>query len=262
MKTKQLSVLSLILFTSVQNYCSAASKPAEKKAAPVEVSAVVLDESDDIYGKARTTISGTGLKIEIINTNVVVVANAPTWQVMFYNKLSKKCLSMSMDEWLKHNQVTTYQGRDWNRTTLAVNHPTDTTRLGRKMRIWHVPGSKAPSGIVPHKKLPNADYVDLEHLPVAPEAVAIMQTCLSTPHSSGIPIEMINHMPTLKTEAFRTNTTGDQTFLKTLKIDEKRVPESFFDYPKTFIAERSEVKVINDSQRQSQVKAAFDTFMP
>ena len=238
------------------------AKPQPQPATPSTISTLMLLQDNDIYGQARTYICNTGLRIELFSTNVAVVSKAPTWRVVFYNSVTKKGLSMSKDEWLHHLQHTTYSGRDWDRSTVALAKPYPVARFGRKARRYRVAGNFAGKGFAPNPKLPNAEYTELDAPKIPLDALRIMSKCLSTPRSTGIPINMLNHLPDVKTVAFRSISSGDQTYLRTLKVEDKQMPASIFDYPKDITAEKSEADVMNDAQKKQRVHDAFEVFLP
>jgi hypothetical protein len=241
---------------------SAGSRSALSKQSDASpISAMVLEQSSDIYGKTKTFLSTAGLRIELLNSNVVVVAKAPTWKVVFYNTVTKNGLAMSKDNWLSHEQNTTYIASDWDRRTIAIKRLSTTAKFGHPARTYKVIGKNKPSGLTASDHLRDCDYVEIDKADVRPEAIAIMQKCLSTPSSSGIPIEFINHRPVLKTEAFKTKGSGDETFLHTSKVQDSMVPAKFFEYPKTLTLKRVEADVMTDPQKQQQIQESFNTFL-
>jgi len=215
----------------------------------------VLKQNGDTYGDTTTYINKHALKMVVDGSKVTLLATAPSWRVVLFNDRNRTAYSSSYDDWLLHVPETTYAGHDWTRYPLIVQpEGPQVPRLGRMAVHCKVLGVLKEGGLKPSKRITNGHYLVLKNLPVAFQACAILEKALSCPgFPDGLPLEFYNLRKAGKIEAFKSDLGGTEHFFATKNIEEKTVPDSFFQYPHGYKPERREAEVLNDDRLKKQM---------
>jgi hypothetical protein len=225
---------------------------------------LVLEQQSDSYGKVITSINNHAIKISVVGGKSYLVACAPSWQVMLCNDDSKKALSMSFAEWIKHIPSTSYVGIDWDRCEFAVSPRGGARKAGLDYLHFVFPADRptAKSRMISPKY--RGDYDVIGAWGAAPEACAIMQKALNCPELKGdrIPVDFINHGKNVAVVGFARNVGGDAHWMTTTRVQQRQVSDADFVYPKGYQLCKREVDILNDRARNSSVDDVLKDFMP
>lgn len=239
----------LLLFCSATNSVAAAEKTLYLKQSAVSV------------GAAESYLTSQGVRINIGNDKIYLVARAPTWRVVLFNSVTKKGLVMPYQQWISHHPVWNHgKDVDWipAEHLLKVASPVID---GRRCNDF-VLAELLPNGhLVAKAGGASGHLVTAEVDGLAPQACHILQRTLDLPQTAGVPLSFTLHGRSRRVEGMNFLQGGDMHLVFTKIIKTVPAQPVLFVYPTNFKAVTTEFDVLYDSKTMnSNVEQFLDAF--
>jgi hypothetical protein len=183
-----------------------------------------------------------------------LITKAPTWKVVIYNARTKLGFEMGFTSWMRHNPRFMLSSFD-DRYAYQI--------LEKQKLTWlQMPATKFdfPCKIFNGKLSPPANGMQGEYITalsplVSEQTCAILQKALVVPKAPGLPLYVLTKFPERERKGGLTwRTGGDSTLLRTIRTEQKEIPESFFDYPKDYQRKDLEVDVLMDKSKSDAIE--------
>ena len=240
---------AFLLFSSAITSVAAADK------------ALYLKQSAASVGAAESYLSNQGVRINLGNDQVYLVAKAPAWRVVVYNNITKKGLAMPYQQWISHHPVWNHgKDVDWipAEHLLKVASPVID---GRRCSDFVLAGLLPNGDLVPKAVGTSGHLVTTEVDGIASQACHILQRTLDLPQASGVPLRFTLNSKTRRVEGLKFIQGGDMHLVSTKVIKSVPLPAVLFTYPKNFKNEALEFDVLYDSKAMnSNVEQFLDAF--
>ncbi len=239
----------VLFFFSATNSVAAAEKTLYLKQSAVSV------------GAAESYLTSQAVRINFGNDQIYLVAKAPTWRVVLYNRITKKGLAMPYQQWIDHHPIWNHgKDVDWapSEHILKVASPVIN---GRRCSDF-VLAELLPNGhLVPKAVGTSGHLVMAEVDGLAAQACHILQRTLDLPQTAGVPLRFTLNGQSRRVEGMKFVLGGDTHFVSTSVIKSVPLSPSLFTYPTNFKTVALELDVLYDSKTMnSNVEQFLDAF--
>lgn len=211
-------------------------------------------------GNTETFISKNAIRINF-NKDAYLVACSPKWQVVLFNRESKKGISLPCKQWISHSPRWSFSPiDDWIRAERLIEK--GTTRVFGRTCTKLVFAHKYPNGRVEVKTGSTQGEVAVDTDRSVPlEACHIFQRVVGAPQLDGLPLSLITHTPRIKKiEGFARHQGGVSHVVSTLEIGRVAAPPGSFVYPKNFQPIKLESEILFDKSTGANVDDFLQTF--
>jgi hypothetical protein len=236
--------LSPLLFSA--ELCTDAQAKTEKT--------LILRQASDTLGTITTYINKSAVKILIPDPDCYFISKAPTWKVVLYNARNKVGFEMPFSQWMKHSPRFMPSSFD-DRFNYLILEKEKLTWLGMPARKFVFPCSRV-NGVLQHPSSAlQGEYITVVSPLVNEKTGVILQKTLAVPQGPGIPVYLLTKAPELKRHVnLSWRTGGDTQLLRTLRTEQKDVPDSFFTYPKDYKQVDLEVDVLMNQSKKDAIE--------
>ncbi|CAN5706430.1 hypothetical protein BH10CYA1_BH10CYA1_05970 [soil metagenome] len=224
-------------------------------ASAAQVEAWEIRQHTDHFGLTTMLLTPDAVKYVSNNGSLVIIARAPTWKVVAFNKPENLALEMSLDSW-PANGMKMFKAK----TDLLTAKPTTYFDPALKIRVLQreVPlsgpfyGSNDPAIFrAAEKKQLKSIYLRLAtHIPLNDQQKKVLQGLYTLPYCGGFPIELA----TLTTD-------GGVTYIyRTSSIAKKQVDTSTFTYPVGYKTTKDRLAVYVTTKQKKRLADFLDAF--
>lgn len=247
-------LLSLSLYALLSLPWAIAPARAEEKALYLKQAAVSV-------GATESYLTSQGIRINLGNDKIYLVAKAPAWRVVLFNSITKKGLEMPYAKWISHHPAWNHgKADDWVPSVHLLKVASRT--IDGRHCTDYVLAKLMPNGRLLAKRGGTAGHLIVTQVSgVAPQAIHILQRTLDLPQTADLPLRLTLAGKKRKVEGLKFKIGGESHLLSTTTIKTVVLPDSLVTYPKDFKTVPLEFEVLYDSKAlNSSVEQFLDAF--